>query len=135
LGSSDSRIHVHTWEDEGVSVPFTCRQCNNAGCARVCPTAALYPSLTIGRLVEYDPGICVGCELCTVACPFGAIRYDCKTKKVAKCDLCGGAPACVAACPSGAIEFQDAAEKARPLRQDEAATLKGAVKPEDAEDD
>ena len=51
---------------------------------------------------------CVGCKVCTIACPFGTVNYVATTGKVQKCDLCGGNPACAAACPTGAITYVDA---------------------------
>ena len=51
---------------------------------------------------------CVGCKVCTIACPFGTVNYVHDTGKVQKCDLCGGDPACATACPTGAITYVDA---------------------------
>jgi Fe-S-cluster-containing hydrogenase component 2 len=51
---------------------------------------------------------CVGCKVCTIACPFGTINYVADTGKVQKCDLCDGDPACVTACPTDAITYVDA---------------------------
>ena len=51
---------------------------------------------------------CVGCKVCTIACPFGTVNYVQETGKVQKCDLCGGEPACAEACPTGAITYIDA---------------------------
>ena len=51
--------------------------------------------------------LCVGCKVCTIACPFGTINYNASTGKVIKCDLCQGNPACSDACPTGAITYQD----------------------------
>jgi Fe-S-cluster-containing dehydrogenase component len=44
---------------------------------------------------------CVGCKVCTIACPFGTINYNQDSGKVQKCDLCEGNPACASACPTG----------------------------------
>ena len=51
---------------------------------------------------------CVGCKVCTIACPFGTVNYNQDTGKVIKCDLCGGDPACASACPTAAITYIDA---------------------------
>ena len=101
-----SRIHVFTWEREGFSVPLMCQQCDSAACMKVCPTAALFR--TKGEtLVEYDQAKCIGCRMCTIACPFGCAVYDGVTGSIIKCDTCDGDPACVKLCPSQALEFVD----------------------------
>jgi carbon-monoxide dehydrogenase iron sulfur subunit len=51
---------------------------------------------------------CVGCKVCTIACPFGTVNYNSDSGKVIKCDLCDGDPACAKACPTGAITYVDA---------------------------
>jgi Fe-S-cluster-containing dehydrogenase component len=43
---------------------------------------------------------CVGCKLCTIACPYGTMFYDTSTRKAFKCNLCGGDPACAQRCPT-----------------------------------
>jgi len=55
--------------------------------------------------VEVNENLCVGCKVCTIACPFGTINYHPVSKKVIKCDLCGGDPACAKACPTDAITY------------------------------
>ena len=50
---------------------------------------------------------CVGCKLCTIACPYGTMFYDADTTKAYKCNLCDGAPACAEACPTQAITFEE----------------------------
>ncbi len=109
-------------------MPNQCRQCDDAPCAKVCPVGAL----TFGNdCIELHEEICIGCKLCTIACPFGAIRPAAETmpsvdysvepgsmltlesvtglKTIAvKCDLCKGregGPACVEACPTDALIF------------------------------
>jgi Fe-S-cluster-containing hydrogenase component 2 len=102
-----SRIRVFEFEHGRTSVPYTCSQCTEAWCLRVCPTGAIVFDQELGaKLVRTEA--CVGCKACTSACPFGTIEFNPATGKVYKCDLCGGAPQCVAACPTGAITYLDA---------------------------
>lgn len=53
-----------------VTAPMLCRHCEDAPCARVCPVDAI--RLT-GDRVELNEQACIGCKMCAVACPFGAI--------------------------------------------------------------
>lgn len=102
-----SRIHVYSWEREGISVPMMCQQCNDAPCVKVCPTGAM--NRKYGEtLVIYDVAKCIRCRMCVQACPFGNAVYDSVTDSILKCDTCESDPACVAACPIHAIEFVEA---------------------------
>ena len=98
-----TRIHVYTWEREGFSVPMMCQQCDEASCMKVCPTGALSRQKGTA-MVEYDRAKCIGCRMCTLACPFGNAVYDGATGAILKCDQCGGDPQCAAFCPTQAIE-------------------------------
>lgn len=104
---SKSRIKVFSFHNEGRYVPYTCTQCEEAWCMHACPVEAITVNADTGAKEVLDD-ICVGCKVCTVACPFGTINYDHETKVVAKCDLCGGDPQCVSACPTAAITYVDA---------------------------
>ncbi len=104
---SKSRIQVFKFEDEGRFVPYTCTQCDEAWCARACPVDAITVDVATGAKVVSD-ALCVGCKVCTIACPFGTINYNADTGKVIKCDLCEGEPACAIACPTDAITYIDA---------------------------
>jgi len=102
-----SRIKVFTFHTEGRFVPYTCTQCDEAWCKSACPTGAISLDRATGAKMVND-GLCVGCKVCTIACPFGTINYNTVTGKVMKCDLCGGDPACAKACPTQAITYIDA---------------------------
>jgi len=77
---------------------LTCIQCGRPRCVQICPAGAIEKSLQDG-IVRIDESKCVGCGLCTIACPYGGIYYDTQSQKSFKCDRCDGEPKCVAACP------------------------------------
>ena len=105
---SRSRIHVIKWEAEGFYLPSTCQQCIEAACAVVCPKNALTRVRAEDRVVlDYD--LCIGCKMCVMACPFGAMGIDTKEDRVIKCDHCGGDPTCVKFCEAGALRYEDTA--------------------------
>ena len=107
INPSKSRIKVFNFEHEGRKVPYTCTQCTEAWCLNSCPVDAIRIDLTTGAKMVFED-TCVGCKVCTIACPFGTINYNQDTGKVQKCDLCEGNPACATACPTGAITYVDA---------------------------
>ncbi|MBK8284291.1 MAG: 4Fe-4S dicluster domain-containing protein [Ahniella sp.] len=101
--------------------PRSCLHCEHAACVTVCPTGASYKRAEDGIvLVDYDK--CIGCKLCSWACPYGAREYDEVQGVMKKCTLCvdriynttlakeDQQPACVLACPTGARMFGDFAD-------------------------
>lgn len=87
----------------------SCMHCEFPMCAAVCPVEAI---------TKYDEGpvviqqdICIGCEYCIYACPWGVISKDDITHKATKCTMCSDriskdkSPFCVQACPVGALDF------------------------------
>ena len=102
-----SRIKVFTFHYEGRFVPYTCTQCDEAWCLKACPVDAIVINAATGSKDVLDD-VCVGCKVCTIACPFGTINYNASSGKVIKCDLCGGNPKCAEACPTQAITYIDA---------------------------
>jgi anaerobic carbon-monoxide dehydrogenase iron sulfur subunit len=107
INPSVSRIKVFDFEHEGRKVPYTCTQCTEAWCLNACPVDAIRVDHSTGAKMVFDD-TCVGCKVCTIACPFGTINYNQMSGKVQKCDLCEGDPACAKACPTGAITYVDA---------------------------
>ncbi|MGB9619447.1 MAG: 4Fe-4S dicluster domain-containing protein [Armatimonadota bacterium] len=103
--------------------PLRCHHCEIATCIDACKTGATHRDPLTGKVL-IDRDKCVGCWMCVMVCPFGAVFPDLKTGKALKCDLCEGrdSPACVASCPTRALcfeefeEFKKEYEKSRPVR-------------------
>ncbi len=81
-----------------------CNQCGEPRCLEVCPTGAITKAEADG-VVRITEAKCVGCGLCTLACPYGGIHCDPGLGKAYKCDNCDGEPECVADCPYGILTF------------------------------
>jgi Fe-S-cluster-containing hydrogenase component 2 len=86
------------------SVPVVCQQCEIPLCMDVCPVNAIQPDLGTGAYLV-DEKKCVGCRLCEMACPLGAIEIHPDKNVAMKCDLCGGEPICVKFCLPGALTY------------------------------
>lgn len=115
---------VHTFEVENganggtVHFPKSCLHCENAPCVTVCPTGASYKREADG-IVLVDEDMCIGCKLCSWACPYGAREFDQDSGIMKKCTLCidriynenlaqeERVPVCVSSCPSNARHFGD----------------------------
>lgn len=123
---SASRIHVYTWEREGVSVPLMCQQCSGAPCISVCPTGAMHRDGPTA-MVELDAKRCIRCRMCVQACPFGNAVYDALSDTIFKCDNCQGNPACVQMCPTAALEYVDDTISTQSRKKAYAAKFKEAL--------
>jgi len=104
---SKSRINVIKWEAEGLYIPMSCQQCQDAPCMTICPVKAISRDQQLDY-VKIDYNVCIGCRSCVAVCPFGAMGFNVKDKKVFKCDLCEGDPQCVRFCDVKALEYVDA---------------------------
>lgn len=52
------------------TMPIQCHHCEDAPCAAVCPVQAITMN---GQAVQVNESLCIGCKLCALVCPFGAI--------------------------------------------------------------
>ncbi|MBW1674836.1 MAG: 4Fe-4S dicluster domain-containing protein, partial [Deltaproteobacteria bacterium] len=122
-----SRIKVMKWEAEGLYIPMTCQQCQDAPCMNVCPVKAISRDEELGRLfIDYD--VCIGCRSCVAVCPFGAMNFNIKDKQVFKCDLCDGDPQCVRFCEEKAIDFLEVDDVSIYKKRDAATRISVAGK-------
>jgi Fe-S-cluster-containing dehydrogenase component len=120
-----NRIHSFEAGDGQMSrtvhFPKSCLHCAEPACVTVCPTGASYKRAEDG-IVLVNPDTCIGCKLCSWACPYGAREYDYDDGIMKKCTLCidriynenleevDRVPACVSTCPASARHFGDLAD-------------------------
>ncbi|WP_458210084.1 4Fe-4S dicluster domain-containing protein [Haladaptatus sp. NG-SE-30] len=100
------------------SIPMQCYHCENAPCVSVCPTDSLIKK--DDGFVEVRDDLCIGCQYCLSACPFGAPQFPESDDGSAqifgngnvmdKCTMCeerqaatGKGPACAEECSTDAI--------------------------------
>jgi len=131
LGVWFNRIHSYeTCGDDGqertVHFPRSCLHCDEPACVTVCPTGASYKRAEDG-IVLVNEDLCIGCKLCSWACPYGAREYDYDAGVMKKCTLCidriynenladeERVPACVATCPTSARHFGDLGDPQSPV--------------------
>src|SRR3546814_8183703 len=67
--------------------PRSCLHCETPACVTVCPTGASYKRAEDG-IVLVDEDKCIGCKLCSWACPYGAREYSPVEGVMKKCTLC-----------------------------------------------
>ncbi|MGH8496771.1 MAG: 4Fe-4S dicluster domain-containing protein [Gammaproteobacteria bacterium] len=117
-----NRVHSYEVTDSAcgrtVNFPRSCLHCDEPACVTVCPTGASYKRAEDG-IVLVNPDTCIGCKLCSWACPYGAREFDDDDGIMKKCTLCidriynehldesERVPACVSACPTSARHFGD----------------------------
>ena len=103
---SKKRLDVLTLESG--KMPNQCRQCDDAPCANVCPTAALRIA---NSCVELCEEICIGCKLCYSVCPQKCIDITAKPVIIEQehCLHCGR---CAEICPAKAIEKRESHDTA-----------------------
>lgn len=95
------------------TAPMQCMQCPDAPCLEACPMEIIKFE---GNFVKYYEENCIGCESCTMVCPYGAVVMAPNEKENAPiskmvaltCNLCGGEnkiQACINICPTDAISL------------------------------
>jgi formate dehydrogenase iron-sulfur subunit len=111
------------------SVPMQCYHCENAPCVSVCPTDSLLQKED--GFVQVRDSLCIGCQYCLSACPFGAPQFPDSDEATAqlfgtggtmdKCTMCeerqnvGKGPACAEECSTDAILVGEPTEIAEEL--------------------
>jgi carbon-monoxide dehydrogenase iron sulfur subunit len=107
LGANPFRVAIG-----GVALSLGCHHCDPAPCVDACITSAMH-KVNGETVCHLDK--CVGCWMCVMSCPYGAIT---PRVKALKCDLCpdrkerreSARYACVESCPTDALfagRFED----------------------------
>ena len=101
-GTTEAAVQQH--------VTAACHHCLEPACAAGCPVDA-YEKDPVTGIVRHLDDQCIGCQYCTLKCPYDVPTYSKEMGIVRKCDMCtdrlqvGEAPACVQACPTQAIRI------------------------------
>lgn len=108
-GSEETRSRV-VIDSEGKYAPIFCRHCEKPECVFTCMTGAMHKDKETGYVL-YDSKRCASCYMCIMACPYGVLKADDRTKKeIMKCDMCISSkektPQCVENCPMQAITLK-----------------------------
>ncbi|MEM3356200.1 MAG: FAD-dependent oxidoreductase [Candidatus Bathyarchaeia archaeon] len=100
LSFEDARVYLEKLKREAVFEAFRCLSCGP------CSECLAELELCEGDKAVVDEGRCVGCNVCAVTCPFGAIKKD--EKEIARVneELCKGCGLCAARCPEQAISMK-----------------------------
>jgi Fe-S-cluster-containing dehydrogenase component len=114
--SDSTRSSIKLYKaDDGSSYSFVKRQCMHCidpACAAACMFRALVKDPETG-IVSWNPGLCVGCRYCEIACPYHIPRFQWHgiNPRIVKCEFCrerlaqGQDPACTSVCPTHAVVF------------------------------
>lgn len=103
--SCGSRIKILHLREVGFHGVSKCNQCNEPSCLDICPVGAIDKNSSDGvvRILEKK---CIGCGLCTLACPYGGVDYNRASRKSFKCNNCDGEPECVKACTNNVLSYR-----------------------------
>lgn len=117
VGVQWRQVHAFTTETPKSlsTLSMACNHCADPQCLKACPVGA-YSKREKDGLVIQDHGLCIGCRMCVMACPYGVPQYNAEEGKVSKCNGCyqrvdqGLPPRCVEACPGKALDFGELSE-------------------------
>lgn len=113
LENPTPKARIRVRQGPGGAEPLACRHCPDAPCVDACIAGAMRKDPSTGIVTNTGNGHhCIGCWMCVMACPYGAIIPAPEQEVALKCDLCPGrdTPACVEACPNEVLVFADVDE-------------------------
>jgi anaerobic dimethyl sulfoxide reductase subunit B (iron-sulfur subunit) len=96
------------------STSVACNHCASPACFAACAAGAIIKRPD--GIVYIDADLCIGCEACIPACPYGAPYMSQITSLARKCDFCmdlidaGENPVCVQSCPMRCLQYGELEE-------------------------
>jgi len=98
-------------------VPVICRNCEDAPCVAACMSGCRQRNGKGRVMTDYTR--CIGCWMCIMNCPFGAIERVEGEHVAVKCEGCldRDFPPCAAACERGLLDCGDIQDLARAERK------------------
>jgi Fe-S-cluster-containing dehydrogenase component len=100
-------INILRDEFERYEIQFVCLQCEEPECISVCMKGAVKKGED--GIVRIDKEKCVGCRMCVVACPYGAVTSF--KGDIINCDLCEGEPVCIKYCSTDALTYEEESDE------------------------
>ena len=106
-----------------------CKHCEDTPCVDAC----IGESLKCGNdgIIIQDEKRCIGCFMCNMVCPHGAIKTVMSLEKAFKCTLiCGEKdnPPCVAVCDREALFFDDFSTTVKKRRNRKIKEIRGLIR-------
>jgi len=100
LSFEEAREYLENLKRHAMFEAFRCLGCG--------PCAECLANLELceGDKAVVDEALCIGCNVCAVVCPFGAIKKNEKEIAQVNEDLCKGCGICAARCPEKAITMK-----------------------------
>ena len=56
--------------------------------------------------LQYDAGLCIGCEICVIVCPHGVFSMNGRVARLSRPEACMECGACQLNCPAEAIAVE-----------------------------
>ena len=91
---------------------LVCRRCEDPHCVTACPVNALEQDKARGAMLVRHSMLCISCESCSHACPYGTIYPEHVPLLIHSCDFCldrrvhTHEPLCIRTCPHDALRLQ-----------------------------
>ncbi|MGA9348121.1 MAG: mercury methylation ferredoxin HgcB [Anaerolineae bacterium] len=63
-------------------------------------------NVSVVNTLQYDPELCIGCELCSIVCPHAVFAMNGHVAQLVRLEACMECGACQLNCPTGAITVE-----------------------------